>query len=470
MKFKHNIILMDFSRQIGINNLYKYTKTYLYSIRIDEQEAIQLSELEYKICLLLKEKREYQEIQRELLYDLSEIEKTYCRLNELGIVNAFHESDNIRILNPYDEEIEGIRNFPRTIVWNITSKCNLSCRHCIEKVFEDEIKDIIISKNKIHVLLQEMNQYGLERLQVSGGEPFISPLFEHIIRGISNTSICLDIFTNATCISLEQHELLKKTINAKPKSITFHISLDGDEGGHNYLRRNNMAYQKTIENLRTIIFYGGIVNVETIVHKKNVYSLESLISMLVDFHVKYIYIHPMFSPKSENILDEKELTIEERMECFNIIYKLIKKYMGVITISYIDPYFPIIPYLLHNKIGISPNNNQIISQNPINCMAGLDKMFINNKGEVYPCLLFNKSKRDYCGNIIENSLMDLWKSKGMKFVRKPIYESMLKCSNCSYNRVCFGKIKSCRRAIELLTNDYKNVMPICEELLREKRL
>lgn len=62
MKFKHNIILMDFSRQIGINNLYKYTKTYLYSIRIDEQEAIQLSELEYKICLLLKEKREYQEI------------------------------------------------------------------------------------------------------------------------------------------------------------------------------------------------------------------------------------------------------------------------------------------------------------------------------------------------------------------------------------------------------------------------
>lgn len=466
MEFKHNIILMDFSRQININTLYNYSKTYLYSIRIDEQEAIQLSELEYKICLLLKEKKTYQEIQKEL-HNFSELKKAFHNLIECGIVDAIHKSNKIRILSPYDQEILGIRNFPRTIVWNITNKCNLSCRHCIEKLFDDKPSDVSISKNKIYVLLQEMDQYGLERLQISGGEPFVSPYFEDVIRGATNTSICIDIFTNATCISQEQHELLKEIIRNRPESITFHVSLDGDEEGHNYLRRNNKAYKKTVENIKKIMSYGGVVNVETIVHKQNIYSLERLINSLIDLHIEYVYIHPMFGPERKKVFGEKELTIEERMECFKIIHRLRNKYRGNIVMSYIDPYFPIIPYLLQKKIGVTFNNN-IISSTPINCMAGLDKMFINNEGEAYPCLLYNKSKRDYCGNIMENTLMDLWKSEGMKFVREPIYESMLKCSRCSYNSMCSGKIKSCRRAVEILTDDYRDIMPVCKDFLLEK--
>lgn len=113
-------------------------------------------------------------------------------------------------------------------------------------MFDNKSNDVKLDKYKIYTLLQEMDQHGLERLQISGGEPLVSPYFADIIRGVASTSICLDIFTNATCISQEQHKLLKETIRNNPQSITFHISLDGDEVGHNYLRRNDMAYKKLL--------------------------------------------------------------------------------------------------------------------------------------------------------------------------------------------------------------------------------
>lgn len=133
MEFNHHIILMDLSKQINTNNSYNYTKTYLYSIRIDGQEAIQLSKLEYKICLLLNENWKYQEIEQELSHKFSEFKRAFYRLTESGIVDAIHKSNDICIISPCDQDLLGIRNFPRTIVWNITNKCNLSCRHCIEK-------------------------------------------------------------------------------------------------------------------------------------------------------------------------------------------------------------------------------------------------------------------------------------------------------------------------------------------------
>lgn len=471
MEFNHHIILMDLSKQINTNNSYNYTKTYLYSIRIDGQEAIQLSKLEYKICLLLNENWKYQEIEQELSHKFSGFKRAFYRLTESGIVDAIHKSNDICIISPCDQDLLGIRNFPRTIVWNITNKCNLSCRHCIEKMFDNKSNDVKLDKYKIYTLLQEMDQHGLERLQISGGEPLVSPYFADIIRGVASTSICLDIFTNATCISQEQHKLLKETIRNNPQSITFHISLDGDEVGHNYLRRNNMAYKKTTKNIKTIMSYGGKVNVETVLHKQNINNLEALINNLIDLNVKYVYIHPMFNTEDKNAFNENELTKEERMECFKIIHRLRNKYSEDIVISYIDSYFPIVPYFLQSKIGLCAfSNNKVTSTTPINCMAGLDKMFINNEGEVYPCLLYNKSRRDYCGNIMENTLMDLWKSEGMKFVREPIYESMLKCSKCSYNNMCSGKVKGCRRGIEILTGDYRNIMPICEELFVRNEL
>lgn len=465
MDGKKSIILADFSKQLGEDSLFKYNRTYLYSIRINGQESIQLSEIEYKLCLLLIEKRNRFEIEKKLLFNSNEINKAYERLAILGITEIVSNCEHykLRILNPMDKELIGIRHFPRTIVWNITNKCNLACRHCIENCFGNRNNDIQLSQELIEKLLVEMNNNGLERLQISGGEPLCSPYFQNIVEGAFDKDFCIDIFTNATNISDMYHDLFNRYIVNKPNSITFHISIDGDKDSHNYLRGNNKAYEKTVENVKKIISYGGKIYVETIVHRKNINILEEFINILINLQITYVYMHPMFHPGQENKICERELTAEERLQAFLLIGKLKNKYKEMIEIKYVDPFFPIIAYLFNEKIKIPFKGVQNVSTDPVNCVAGLDKMFINNEGEVYPCLMYDKVKRDYCGNILEKNLTELWRSEGMKFVRRPIYESMLKCTNCAYNRICVGKIKSCRRAIEMVTNNYMGTIPICEK-------
>lgn len=466
MNRKINIVLADFSRQLGKDSFFKYKRTYLYSIRINGQEAIQLTEIEYKICLLLKEKRNRSQIEKELLFEKKEIDKAYERLQLLGIIEIFNDYNqyNFKILQPFVREIEGVRHFPRTIVWNITNQCNLACRHCIEKCFENRNRDIQLSQALIRKLLDEMDDNGLERLQISGGEPTCSPIFQNIVEIALEKDICIDIFTNAININDTYHELFKRYIVCKPNTITFHISIDGDEKSHNYLRGNDKAYQKTIDNVKKIISYGGKIYVETIIHRKNLNILEEVINILIGLNITYVYMHPMFHPEGENKIYEKQLIDEERLQVFMSMTKLKKKYKDVIEIKYVDPFFPIVAYYLNKKIKIPFKAVQSKNIDPVNCVAGLDKMFINSEGEVYPCLMYDKMKRDYCGNILEQNLMELWKSNGMNFVRRPIYESMLKCAACDYNRVCVGKIKSCRRAIEIVTNNYMGLFPACEDL------
>ncbi len=465
MNKKISVVLMDCSKQLGNNPFFNYTRTYQYSIRINGEESIQLTETEYKICLLLREAKGLSTIEKELTYDKTEIIKAYTRLEQLGIVKVFNNQSqyDFKVFQPYILEIEGIRHFPRTIVWNITQRCNLSCKHCIERCIEKGSGDKLISLGLIERMLDEMSANGLERLQISGGEPTCSPIFRNIVELALDRDICIDVFTNAFCIDEALHELFKKYILCKPNSITFHISVDGDEKSHNYLRGSDSAYTKTVDNIKRIISYGGTINVETIVHRKNMDVLESVIKILIDLKIKYVYMHPMFHPGKDNIY-EKPLTDEERLSVFLSMANLAKKYKNDIEIKYMDPFFPVLAYHLSKRFSLPFRKALNKDDAPINCMAGVDKMYINSEGEVYPCLLFDKSKRDYCGSILEHSLLDLWKSKGMDFVRKPIYESMLMCARCDYNKVCNGKIKSCRRAVELTTNDYLGVIPACEAL------
>lgn len=466
MNKKKSVVLMDCSKQLGNTPKFNYTRTYPYSIRINGEESIQLTETEYKICLLLKEAKGLSTIEKVMTNDKSEINKAYARLEQLGIIKVFNNQKqyDFRVLQPFIPEIEGIRHFPRTIVWNITKRCNLSCKHCIEKCFEKRSGDKQISLALIERMLDEMAENGLERLQISGGEPTCSPIFRSIVELALDRDICIDVFTNAVCIDETLHELFKRYIACRPNSITFHVSVDGDEKSHNYLRGSDSAFTKTIDNIKRIISYGGIINVETIVHRKNMDILESVIKILIDLKIKYVYMHPMFHPGNDTIF-EKPLTDEERLSVFLSMAKLAKQYKNDIEIKYMDPFFPVLAYHLSKRFSFPFRKALNKDDAPINCMAGLDKMYINSEGEVYPCLLFDKNQRDYCGSILEHNLLDLWKSKGMDFVRRPIYESMLKCARCNYGKVCNGKIKNCRRAVELTTNDYLGVISACEAFI-----
>lgn len=466
METINNWILLDLSKQLEKTE-YHFNKTYPLSIRKRGQDTIPLSELEFRICTLLSTSNSFDLIKGELLREFNNvaIENAYNQLISMGIVKQISDSQEFhaRILTPYDKDLAGVRHFPRSIVWNITNNCNLNCRHCISNYFENN-KDLALSTKLIDRLVDEMDKNALERLQISGGEPLCSPYFNYILESTLNTDICIDVFTNATLITEKHHKLFENYIYKKPGALTFHISIDGDQECHNYLRQNDEAYQKTISNIKRIMEYNGTVNVETIIHNKNLHLLEDYIRILVEIHVQYVYMHPTFHLGYNEKIQETELTIEQRMVVFNTMITLKNKFKGKIKINYVDPFFPVTSYYMKHILHL-PSTLGDKQKYPINCIAGLEKMFINCEGEVYPCLLYNKMPRDSCGNIAKRSLLEAWKSSGMEYVRKPIYVCDLPCSVCGYSQYCMGKIKSCRRGIEMMSNNYLGSAPTCNEIL-----
>ena len=460
--------LLNLSKQLE-NTVFNFTRTFPFSFRRYGYDTIELSPTEYRICSLLFTPKSLEQLQVELCgeFDYLTIENVYNKLISLDIIVKCSPTSKskARMLTPYEKSIVGIRHFPRVIVWNITNKCNLYCRHCISNYFKSQ-EEKILNADLIDKLIEEMNTNCLERLQISGGEPLCSPYFNYILERTLRTNICIDIFTNATLITEEHHKLFNNYIKQKPNMLTFHISVDGDQDSHNYLRQNDTAYQRTKYNIEKILKYNGIVNIETIIHSKNLDLLEKYINILIEMHIQYVYMHPAFHLGNNEKIQEQDLSIDQRTIVFQKMMKLKNKYKEEITINYADPYFPISPHFIKNILHLLPEVPVLKDvYSPINCVAGLEKMFINCEGEIYPCLLYNKMARDYCGNISNTSLANAWKSTGMDHIRRPIYDSDLPCFNCRYSMYCKGKIKSCRRAIEMMSGHYYDIAPACMDIL-----
>lgn len=460
---------MDLSKQLK-GNKFNLNKTYNYSFRKRGNEPIELNAIEYNICKYaihsISEDRLLAIMQKK---NISKCETEFYirKLKNDKILENKDSKTRASLLEPFDKDLIGFRHFPKSIVWNITSKCNLKCRHCISSYFTNA-NDTIITQNELEKLIDEMNHNGLERLQLSGGEPFLSNVFFPILNLIKNTNICVDIFTNGLNITPEYHKYFYNYLSDFPNSITFHISLDGYEKGHNYLRNNNSAYKNTYSNIKQITSYGGQVNIETIIHRKMMNNLSDFFEDLIELNIHNLYMHPIFYLDTKSTIVEPELTLDERVQFYQkfLLYK--QKYDKYFKITYIDQYFPTIPYFFKKFFSFYHCFNSNVINPPINCIAGLEKMFINENGDVYPCLLYNNNKRDYCGNIHNITLKEAWKSSGMNKVREPIYKDDVKCRDCSYSRYCSGKVCSCRRAIEMLTNDYFGVMPVCSKHLLDK--
>ena len=300
-------ILMDLSSQLK-SSVFNYKNTYTYSFRFPGHNAIRLNSIEYELCLNFVDQREKTVVFSKLSskYTILRLEESYQKLVNQGIICEKKRKDfkRARIIS-FSDEISN-RPFPRAIVWNITEKCNLKCHHCINKNFICSNSPKFLKEqdydNTIRTLIMEMDENGLERLQLSGGEPLLSPLLYYILGHAHKADFCVDIFTNGTVFNKKSFLFFEEYLKYAQEKITFHISLDGDMVSHNKLRNSDDAYQKTIKSIKTLKKYHATINVETIVSNANYQNMEKHIINLINLGVNSVFLHPaLYSDKNNDI-------------------------------------------------------------------------------------------------------------------------------------------------------------------------
>ncbi|TDQ53122.1 radical SAM protein [Actinorugispora endophytica] len=127
----------------------------------------------------------------------------------------------------------------RKALVQITERCNLHCAHCFvssTRVGNDMALDAITS-----VVLPRLRAARVERVTLTGGEPFVHPDIMEICRTVTDTGMSLGICTNATQASDEQIAHLAEL------GVHVNVSFDGFRPeSHGKFRGNQASFATTL--------------------------------------------------------------------------------------------------------------------------------------------------------------------------------------------------------------------------------
>ena len=249
--------------------------------------------------------------------------------------------DNACCFRPLDEG--GLR-----VIYEITKRCNLSCIHCMVTYDNEELP-----KKRIFELMYELPGIKASKVMFTGGEPLLIPYISSLIEILSEQYIITDLNSNLTMLT---NDLAKKLKSAGLSEAT--TSLDGCEYSHNFIRRNQNAYAKTIKGIEYLAKENIPVDVVCIVTKHTTGYLQDAAYAAFQHGAESITYSGLIleGKATENMLpNDKQVT-----EAFDDIRSKFNKPVRTV---------------------------RLINQDYSECHKGSDIIGIDSGGYIHPCLL-----------------------------------------------------------------------------------
>jgi len=189
---------------------------------------------------------------------------------------------------------------PYVVVWLITAKCNLSCKHCYAKQYL-EVSELSL-KEKLK-LAEEIGEIGVEWVAISGGEPLIHKDTIPVIEKLRDYGVEVSVSSNATVVN----ETLARKLSRL--DVYVYVSIDGPEKVHDTMRGKG-TFRKTIESIK--IFKKHSVEYGTVmaIGKPNKNFVREYLELALSIDAGSISIIPIMPTKhranSEYLLSPKE--------------------------------------------------------------------------------------------------------------------------------------------------------------------
>lgn len=186
------------------------------------------------------------------------------------------------------------------VTWDVTSECNLSCKHC----YVEQQNTGSMSEKRERKLVEELAEMGIEKIALSGGEPFLKKNLKKLVGDMRDHGMKISFLTNGTVMDYDVIE------RAEPESIQ--VSIDGTKEFHDSFR-GVPSYDRAIETLKKIKnFHFLSVGVNTTVLKDNCKQIDELLEQ----------IHPFIDAHRSNLLvpvGRGKLIIDHTLEPTEVI-------------------------------------------------------------------------------------------------------------------------------------------------------
>lgn len=189
-------------------------------------------------------------------------------LSEKNIRNFLHQIQNELTVAPrgniqlYQRQL----NAPIAVEIEITTRCNLRCKHCCIEEYNK-----LMPINKIEYILKLLNDKKIFEISLAGGEPFVHPQILNILLLCEQYDFATIITTNATLLT---ESLIKKL--TKFKNLAFVVSLEGI-GRINDVIRGRGVFEKVDQAIKNLQKNNLYVEISSTITKKNIKHYKELL-------------------------------------------------------------------------------------------------------------------------------------------------------------------------------------------------
>lgn len=271
----------------------------------------------------------------------------------------------------------------KRVVWEITHKCNYSCKHCCSSAGKVDISKEL-SFAQVNKVLNEMVEYGIEEIYYSGGEPFCRGDFLGILESTTACNISFNVSTNGSYITPELANRIKG-LNIKK----LHVSLDSHlPEKYNYFREGDF-FDQTIKAIKIIKESGLYLRVGVVLWSQNINDIKQIIEFLVSLSVNEVVFSWPVSVGRLSYNSQLSLPPNLHEKISNLICEYREKYKNVIIVS------------MHRDRPFSPCTE--------NCPGGVNLLHIYPDGKISPCSWASKLDKDFISSdtLIDKSLQDI---------------------------------------------------------------
>jgi MoaA/NifB/PqqE/SkfB family radical SAM enzyme len=159
---------------------------------------------------------------------------------------------------------------PFNICLGITSKCNLSCRHCINRNLTGSESDL--TTKELLTVIDQLGEAKVFKVSIFGGEPLTHPDFFPIVEHLNKYPIKLSLNTNGTLIDRKTAKWLKEH---KIKSTV--VSFDGSNSEVMDKTRGKGAFLKNIKGIEALLAEGLSVLLSVTLTKINYKDIKDMV-------------------------------------------------------------------------------------------------------------------------------------------------------------------------------------------------
>ncbi len=357
---------------------------------------------------------------------------------------------------------------PVSVVWSVSYRCNLKCKHCYQNAGQPSSDEL--SLNEQLEIVDQLARAGVSLVVLSGGEPLTNPNLETLIRKIKERKMSVSIDSNGVLLNRETVQHLKEL-----DVDSVELSLDSANAeSHDQFRGLDGAFEKTLNAVELCSKAGIFTTVATTATKLNQAEGAELISLARSHGAQRVVFFDLVPAGRGREIQNVRLS---RLELLQLMALVRKECSGEGS----EVFTELPQYVVYSSAGdgdsMSDDTLRALSVERFTlssffdcaghdnvyrryaaylggCPAGRIYCNIQPNGNVTPCMFMP----DYpvAGNLKNQSFEEIWNSPVFLALRDR-QRLKGKCKDCRSATVCGG----CRAKAAAYEGDYLASDPTC---------